>query len=70
MGHMDTVEIKAFVPSRNLDESKRFYLDLGSASPGRLTTWPISMPATAVFCSNDSMLKTMKIGLGVFATSH
>lgn len=29
MGNMTTIEIKSFVPSKDFDLSKRFYIDLG-----------------------------------------
>lgn len=33
MGNMATVEIKAFVPSRDFEKSKQFYTDLGFSIP-------------------------------------
>ena len=47
MGNMATIEVKAFVPARDFELSKRFYQDLGFDM-----AW--SSEALAYFCHGDS----------------
>jgi len=47
MGNLATVEVKAFVPARDFDLSKKFYKDLGFD-----LAW--SSDALAYFCHGDS----------------
>jgi len=47
LGNLATIEVKAFVPARDFDLSKRFYQDLGFDM-----AW--SSDALAYFCHGDS----------------
>jgi catechol 2,3-dioxygenase-like lactoylglutathione lyase family enzyme len=52
---MDTVEIKAFVPAKDFDLSKRFYEDLGFSLAWFSEAWHICMRDRRAFYCRDSM---------------
>lgn len=52
--NLETVEVKAFVPARDMDLSLRLYRGLGFSVPWSSDDLATCMPATAASCCRNS----------------